>query len=206
MTNLNLHPNLLCRGRSPSGRYIFKNASVLYIGCTPLSQDDINVLIVVGPSTHPSGSHEVEAGGHQPEAPNPQAGKPWYFITSLAPIITSVLTIIDFCAELSPFPLPCCHPTSPKRRSLLGVSNVQILIGESESLCPIFIRIGEWTSCEPSSSIAYCRQLKSHYPRMASRLPCPISKPSIRFPLTSCPARERETRIYFENEIARERI
>lgn len=138
--------------------------------------------------------------------PPPMAGKPWFFITSLAPIITSVLTIIDFCAELSPFQLPCCHPTSPKRRSLLGVSNVQILIGESESLCPIFIRIGEWTSCEPSSSIASCRQLKSHYPRMASRLPCPISKPSIRFPLTSCPARERETRIYFENEIARERI
>ena len=118
----------------------------------------------------------------------------------------AVPTSMLFCAELSPFPLPCCHLTSPRRRSLLGVSNVQILIGESESLCPIFIRIGEWTSCEPSSSIASCRQLKSHYPRMASRLPCPISKPSIRFPLTSCPARERETRIYFENEIARERI
>ena len=71
MTNLKLHPHSLCRGRSPSGSYIFKNASVLYIGCTPLSQDDINVLVVVGPSTHPSGSHEVEAGGHQPEVPHP---------------------------------------------------------------------------------------------------------------------------------------
>ena len=38
-------------------------SALLFAGCAPQSHDDINVLIVVGPSTNPPGSHEVEAGG-----------------------------------------------------------------------------------------------------------------------------------------------
>ncbi len=38
-------------------------SALVFVGCGRQSQDAINAIIVVGPSTHPPGSHEVDAGG-----------------------------------------------------------------------------------------------------------------------------------------------
>jgi len=43
--------------------FIFFISILLFIGCSRHAENSVNVLIVVGPSNHPPGSHEVEAGG-----------------------------------------------------------------------------------------------------------------------------------------------
>ena len=47
----------------PLPAILFAGLALFISSCAPQSHDAINALIVVGPSTHPPGSHEVEAGG-----------------------------------------------------------------------------------------------------------------------------------------------